>query len=126
MRLEASLGRALKGTGKTVDFSGDWKNELNSVVHLTQTNAVLSGTYESTVSGGGSATTGDLVGYVDGDLISFVVHWRHFQAITAWVGQLDPNASQDSLVTLWQMTKQVSAGDEWQSINAGTDTFVRA
>jgi hypothetical protein len=125
MSQEMSLGRALGGTGRPIDFSGTWKNELGSQVVIAQTNGVLSGTYESAVSSGGTKTTGDLQGYVDGDLISFVVHWRDFQAITAWVGQLDPKASQETINTLWQMTKQVAQGDEWASINAGADYFTR-
>jgi len=116
-----ALGRALPGTGKTIDFSGTWVNELGSEVELVQTGGMLSGTYESAVSSGNTTTTGDLQGYVDGDLISFVVHWRNFQAITAWVGQLDKNGA--TMNTLWQMTKQVDIGDEWASINAGADYF---
>lgn len=120
-----ALARSSAGTGTTYDFSGTWENELGSGMVLTQANDVLSGTYQSAVSGGGGSTTGDLQGYVDGDLISVIVHWRDFQAITAWVGQLVPNAQPDQILTLWQMTNQVAQGDEWQSINAGTDTFVR-
>lgn len=125
MLQEKALGGALGGTGPIVDFSGTWVNELGSQVVLTQTNGQLTGTYESAVSGGGSRTTGDLLGYVDGDLISFVVHWCDFQAITAWVGQLAPNAAQVTINTLWQMTKQVAVGEEWASINAGADYFTR-
>ena len=77
------------------------------------------------VSSSNTKTVGDLLGYVDGDLISFVVHWRDFQAITAWVGQLDPTAKKQTIKTLWQMTKQVASGEEWASINAGSDTFMR-
>jgi len=125
MLQEKALGRALVGTGATYDFSGTWTNELGSGMILTQTNDTVSGTYESSVSGGGGSTTGDLQGYGDGDLIAFVVHWRSFQAITAWVGQLVPNSSPAQILTLWQMTQQVAVGDEWQSINAGTDTFTQ-
>jgi hypothetical protein len=123
MHLEKTLARALTGTGATIDFSGDWRNELKSVMHLKQQHGSLSGTYESAVSGGGGTTVGDLLGYVDGSLISFVVHWRDFQAITAWVGQLDPQAA--TINTLWQMTKAVEPGSEWASINAGADYFTR-
>lgn len=122
---ENSLVRATTGTGAPVDFSGTWINELKSAVVLLQRDNVLSGTYESAVSSGGAKTTGDLQGYVDGDLISFVVHWRDFQAITAWVGQLAPQATTDTINTLWQMAKQVAVGDEWASINAGADSFTR-
>lgn len=124
MLQEKSLARATSGTGAPVNFSGKWKNELLSEVVLAQNGDQLSGTYESAVSSGGSRTTGDLLGYVDGDLISFVVHWRDFQAITAWVGQLDPKTP-SQINTLWQMTKQVAEGDEWASINAGADYFTK-
>ena len=120
---EKSLGRAKAGTGSAVDFTGTWVNELKSEVTINQVGAVLSGTYESAVSAGSASTVGDLQGYVDGDLISFVVHWRDFQAVTAWVGQLEPQASTKRINTLWQMTKQVAAGEEWASINAGADYF---
>lgn len=121
MKVEHTLQRAKAGTGAKVDFSGNWKNELTSSMTVFQNGSVVSGTYTSAVSGGGVSTSGDLAGYVDGDLMAFVVHWRDFQAITSWVGQLEGG----SLKTLWQMTKQVDAGEEWSSINAGSDVFVR-
>jgi hypothetical protein len=117
------MAGALPGTGAPVDFSGDWVNELKSEMHLTQKNGSLSGTYESAVSESGDQTVGDLLGYVDGNLISVVVHWRDFQAITAWVGQIDPTTQK--INTLWQMTKAVDPGSEWASINAGADYFTR-
>jgi len=124
MLLEKSLSRALAGTGAAVDFSGIWKNELGSKMTLSQKNDVLSGTYESAVSAGGQPTSGDLQGYVDGNLIAFVVHWKQFQAITAWVGQTNPKNSKQ-ISTLWQMTSKVGAGEEWASINAGADYFTK-
>lgn len=121
MSQETSLKRAAAGSGRSVDFTGTWVNELGSRAILKQTHSALGGVYESAVSSDGSSTKGDLTGHVDGDLISFVVHWRDFQAITAWVGQLTPSGSE--LKTLWQMTKQVDAQEEWSSINAGADVF---
>ncbi|PHV13143.1 avidin/streptavidin family protein [Chitinimonas sp. BJB300] len=125
MRQEHALEHALAGTGKVIDFSGKWVNELESAMTVVQTNGVLSGTYESKKSSTGATAIGDLVGYVDGDLISFTVHWRAFQAITAWVGQLDSKAKKQTIHTLWQLTKQVVPGEEWASINAGSDSFTR-
>ncbi|MFC4159069.1 avidin/streptavidin family protein [Chitinimonas lacunae] len=124
MSHEQMLRRAQPGIGPIVNFSGVWKNELGSKAVLEQDNMRLSGTYESAVSADGHKTTGELRGYVNGDLISFVVHWREFQAITAWVGQLLPGSS-TALKTLWQMTSQVAPGEEWASINAGSDLFKR-
>lgn len=125
MLQEKALGKAKSGTGKLIDFTGTWVNELQSTMTIAQTGNLLTGTYESTVSADGSSTQGDLQGYADGDLIAFVVHWQDFQAITSWVGQLDPNARTETINTLWQMTSQTPAGDEWASINAGSDFFTR-
>jgi hypothetical protein len=121
---EKVLARAAAGTGTFVDFSGTWMNELGSQMTLSQENDVVQGTYQSAVSSGGSQTSGSLLGYVDGGLISFIVHWDQFQAITAWVGQLQP-ADLRHLNTLWQMTSQVGPGEEWASINAGADHFTK-
>jgi hypothetical protein len=126
MLQEKALARAKAGTGTIIDFSGTWINELGSKVSLVQANDTLTGTYTSAVSSGGSSTVGDLLGYVDGNLIAFVVHWRDFQAISTWAGQLEPHAQKETIKTLWQMTKQVPDGDEWASINAGSDIFTRS
>lgn len=125
MLQEKSLSRAIQGTGQSINFAGTWVNELGSEMVLVQANDEISGQYESAVSSSGTKTRGALQGYVDGDLISFVVHWDEFQAITSWVGQLDPGAKEETIRTLWQMTKQVAAGEEWSSINSGADTFTR-
>jgi Avidin family len=125
MLLEKALLRATAGTGTAVDFTGDWVNELGSTANITQSSDALTGSYESAVSSNGTKATGVLVGYADGDLIAFTVHWDKFQAITSWVGQLVPNTPNDTIKTLWQMTKQVDLGEEWASINAGSDTFTR-
>jgi hypothetical protein len=123
---EKAIERAAKGSGNPIDFSGSWKNELGSTATFVQKGAVLSGKYQSAVSESGTRATGVIAGFVNGDLISFVVRWDEYQAITAWVGQLDPAASVQTINTLWQMTKQVAQGDEWASINAGADYFTRA
>ena len=102
MLLERSVMRAAEGTGGPVDFSGDWKNELGSVATFVQKGDTLSGKYVSAVSEGGTSASGVLSGLVDGDLISFVVHWDDFQAITAWVGQLAPKAPTQTIHTPWQ------------------------
>lgn len=125
MSHELALSHALPGTGPAANFAGDWKNELTSTMTLVQTNDVVTGLYESAVSGSDTTTKGDLQGYVDGSVVSFTVHWRDFQAITAWVGRLATVGGVDTITTLWQMTKQVAPGDEWASINAGADTFTR-
>ena len=112
MTHEKALARAKAGTGKSVDFTGSWANEHGSEMKLTQAaDGSLQGSYISAVSGGKGSTNGVLSGFVDGTLVSFVVHWVQFQAITAWVGQLVPGSAPDTVSSLWQMTKAVETGD---------------
>jgi hypothetical protein len=125
MHHDQALAKAKAGTGAPVNFTGTWINELGSQVAFVQTGNALAGIYQSAVSTGGTSTTGNVLGYVDGDLIGFAVHWISFQAITVWAGQLQPNTGIDTIKTLWQMTNQVDPGDEWASINAGSDIFTR-
>lgn len=126
MLLENTLARSTKGTGTPFDFTGTWTNELGSTATFVQNGASLQGDYVSAVSEDGSSTKGTITGFADGDLIAFVVHWDEFQAITSWVGQITPGTVAPTISTLWQMTKQVDPGEEWASINAGADSFVRA
>lgn len=102
------------------NVAGSWENELGSVARFIQEDNVLSGTYYSSVSEGSDAATGTIQGYVNGNVISFVVTWTNFAAITAWVGTCTDSAQ---ITTLWQMVSVTDSADEWQSINAGADTF---
>ncbi|NKE48623.1 avidin [Roseomonas frigidaquae] len=111
-----------------VDFSGVWRNQLGSRATLTVTNGTVAGAYESAVSGEGQPITGQLTGYVNGDLISFVVNWPT-AALTAWVGQMVNDDGHDVIITLWHMTTNIPEAAEptrmWQSVFAGTDRFRR-
>ena len=101
MSQEKALVSSLAGTGKARDFSGTWVNELTSEMTIVQSGDGLVGEYKSAKSSDGHETKGKLVGYVDGTLISFVVHWDDFQAITAWVGEIDQKAATETINTLW-------------------------
>ena len=111
-----------------VNFGGTWRNQLGSTVDFTVNGSVISGTYTSAVSSGGTSISGPVSGYINGDLIAFSVLWPS-AAITAWVGQLTIESGVDAIKTLWQMTTNVPDADEptglWASIYAGADTFKR-
>lgn len=112
----------------TPDFSGKWGNQLSSTMALTVNGSLVTGVYESAVSGGGGSIKGDLTGFVNGDLISFVVKWPS-ASITAWVGQLISEGGREVIVTLWHMTTNTPESEEptgiWKSVYAGTDRFHR-
>lgn len=116
--------------GATVDFAGAWKNQLGSVMTLTVTGQGVSGRYVSPVSGGSGAVEGAIAGYVDGDLIAFVVNWDTTASLTAWTGQLVGGGAGATLKTLWHLVMNVPDPDEatglWQSTFAGADVFTRA
>ncbi len=129
MQHESALVRTAKiAAVAPVNFSGKWRNELQSVVDFKVKGSSITGTYESAVSGGGTPIKGPLTGYINGDLIAFSVNWST-AAITAWVGQLTTENGRETIKTLWQMTKNVEDANEptglWASINAGADEFVR-
>jgi|AAFX01.1.fsa_nt_gi avidin family protein len=112
----------------SLNFAGVWKNQYGSKMTLTVSGSKLTGKYESAVSGGGAPITGDLCGFINGDVIAFTVNWPS-PAITAWVGQMVNDNGNDVIPTLWQMTMNIADANEptgmWQSIYAGTDRFHR-
>ncbi|WP_315739233.1 MULTISPECIES: avidin/streptavidin family protein [unclassified Bradyrhizobium] len=125
MRLEPALSRSMPAT-EPLNIGGDWKNELRSEMHLDQNGATLTGHYKSYKNDAGQiAAEGPLVGWVSGKLVAFSVNWNGLDSITSWVGQHIEDQDGPRLVTLWQMTKAVPDGSEWESINAGADTFWR-
>lgn len=114
----------------TVDFSGRWNNQLNSEMDLTITGQKVSGRYKSIVSSSGASVEGDIAGYVDRDLIAFVVNWDTTASLTAWTGQMVNEGGQVSIPTLWHLVMDIADGPQedeglWQSTVAGADTFVR-
>lgn len=123
------ITKAAATAGATIDFSGDWVNELGSTMKLVMAGQTLTGAYESPVSGGGGSVKGDLVGFVDGDLISFVVNWTTPASLTAWTGQLVDVAGKDVIKTLWLLVQNVDDVSEpnglWKSTLAGDDDFRR-
>jgi hypothetical protein len=72
---------------------------------------------------------GTLTGYINGDLISFIVRWDKSASITAWVGHHVVEDRIEAIETLWQMTTQTPSAENpnelWHSVFAGADRFTR-
>ena len=81
-----------------------------------------------TVSGGGGTVTGLLVGWADGQVVSFSVNWPQ-PSITAWVGHLVTEDGNDAIETLWNLATTLPNPDDpaelWDSVLTGADRFVR-
>ncbi len=126
---KAILQAAPSSGAATVNFSGAWRNQLGSVMILTVAGQRVTGTYSSPVSSDGSSVNGELVGFVDGDLITFVVNWTTPASLTAWTGQLLSTGGRDVIKTLWLLVQNVPDASEpnglWQSTLTGADDFER-
>lgn len=114
----------------TVDFSGKWKNQLNSEMDLVITGQKVTGRYKSLVSSGGSTVEGEITGYVDRDLIAIVVNWDTTASLTSWTGQMVDEGGTETIETLWHLVMDIAEGPAegaaiWQSTFAGADTFAR-
>ena len=127
---ESALGSVKAAAAAPANIAGRWRNELGSWTdfHVSAV-GLLSGHYHSAVGlNGGPVDSDDLTGYVQGDLVSFMVRWPD-AAITSWVGRhkVDEATGDASIETLWQMTLMNSdgVGGFWHSILAGADHFSR-
>jgi hypothetical protein len=108
-------------------FSGSWKNQLKSVMHLQVQGGHVVGTYITAV-GDPDEKESELIGFVLGDLITFTVNFG--KSLAAWSGQIQTAAGQvDELVTMWHLIVDVPDEQEekvmWKDTYAGSDRFTR-
>jgi len=113
-----------------VDFNGAWYNDMGSVAVLSVTDGQVSGTYRTNVGQPDKSQSFPLIGFVQGDQITFTVNFKTYGSMTAWVGQLvldDKGAPY--IRTLWHLTKDIEDAKEtddiWGSIRTGASTFRR-
>ena len=137
MKHEVALSKALstqnekKPAAAPSGFDGVWKNQLGSSMDLKIDGANVTGIYTSKKSLKKDAreAIGDIVGFVDDDIISLVVKWRGVSAMTSWVGQIVTQNKKDSLSTLWHLISNTPEEQEedlaWAAILTGADIFHR-
>lgn len=137
MRHEAALsGAATRKDGAEIKaapsgFDGVWKNQLGSSMDLTIDEGKVTGTYTSkkSLKKDGGEALGDIVGFVDDDIISIVVKWREVSAMTSWVGQVVSKDGKEILSTLWHLISNTPEEAEedfaWAAVLTGADAFHR-
>jgi hypothetical protein len=123
------LAEAIPNSTSNPDFSGLWRNQMQSTMDLTVNANDVSGVYTSASSAAhGGPIAGTLNGYAAGDLISFLVLWPGGSQ-TAWVGQMVGDESHPAIRTLWHLVTNVPDAEEpnelWTSTYAGADEFTR-
>lgn len=110
--------------------AGQWVNERGSAVTLSCDGARLSGVYNTNVGAPDKGQSFPLVGWAEGDNVSFTVNFKGYGSITAWVGQVEKSGGKERLKTLWHLTRDIEdsqeAEDMWKSVTAGASVFTRA
>jgi len=114
-----------------VDFSGRWTNKLGAEITLKMEGHALSGTYRVQVGTAGRIEDFPLVGFANGDIVSFVVDWGRYGTMMAWVGQhADEPGGGERLEAMWHMTRNIAENTEaralWGAFLSGSDSLIRA
>lgn len=110
-----------------MDFSGRWVNTRNSVLELQQNNNALTGTFDSGVSDGGQVIQAPIVGWANGDRISFTATYEMFGTVVAWVGQLRGEPGNPVIDAHFLHETDIPDANElnelWASTRTGSDQF---
>ncbi len=112
---------------KSALFEGQWINDRNSSVTFIETKGVLSGYYQTALGQPDKSKKFPLIGFVEGDQITFTVNFKGYGSLTSWTGQLSEDNDGPYIRTLWHLTRDVADTKEnddlWQSITAGASDF---
>ncbi|XP_016160920.1 PREDICTED: avidin-like [Ficedula albicollis] len=102
---------ALGAHGKKCNLTGDWKNDLgsNMTIYEVKENGDLTGTYLTSVSGGGGEIipppllgSQHLPDQLNQPTFGFTVHWSTTDTISVFTGQcFVDNEGKEILKTMW-------------------------
>lgn len=109
---------------------GKWHNKLCSEMEIKTVDAatgLLGGEYRTGVGQPGPADVYRLTGFINGDLIGFVVNWgkpvnaggKVSDSVTSWSGQHTTVGGKDLIKTFWQLAVNVKDADEMEELWAG-------
>jgi hypothetical protein len=126
----STIGRPAGSPAPTVNFTGVWRNELQSVMTLTvDAQGNVAGKYKTGVGSPGPTEEFDLTGFASGDLLSFTVNFGRYGSLTSWAGQHTVENGSEVIKTLWLLARNVKDPDEpndlWGAILTGYDNFQR-
>lgn len=112
-----------------MDFSGEWVNTKNSVLELTQVDNRITGTFDSGVSDGGQPILAPIVGWANGDRVSFTATYEVYGTVVAWVGQVRGEPGNPVIDAHFLHESEIPDGQEaewlWASTKTGSDQFAK-
>lgn len=112
-----------------MNFSGSWRNTKNSLLEIVQNGNALTGTFDSGVSDGGQIIKAPIVGWVNGDRVSFTATYEVFGTVVAWVGQVRGEPGNPVIDAHFLHESDIIDSDEvenlWASTRTGSDQFTK-
>ena len=112
------------------DLTGQWVNELGSVLVIEQTNpdGSIIGEYRSSTGVDGKVFP--LQGWINNygpdsegpPSIAFSVRWEGYESITSWTGSCDADDTGPRIKTLWHLVRP-NQEFEWERIIANSSVF---
>jgi hypothetical protein len=117
------------GPYMAVDFTGTWKNQLDSTLELKVTGGIITGRFELGVGDDGSTLWIQISGRVLDDLITFNAVYERYGTVISWVGQHTEQSGVGKIKTHWIHATNVTDNQAqewmWFSNIIGSDIFTR-
>jgi hypothetical protein len=109
-----------------MDFTGKWTNKKDSVLELNQDGNSLTGTFDSGVADGGEVIV-PVVGWANGDRVTFAATYEKFGTVVAWTGQVTGEPGNPVIHTHFLHETDIPEAQEgeylWASTKVGNDQF---
>jgi hypothetical protein len=100
------------------DSSQNYRNQAGSTMTLyISDRGEITGSY-TTALGCGVGIDRSLVGWKNGNAITFIVNFGECGSLTSWVGHIQDNGD---IVTIWTLAR---GGESWDAKLTGTSTFM--
>ncbi len=124
----AACAKAQNAPSADSPFQGSWINDAGSLVTFTLKDGDVHGTYQTNVGQPDKNQSFALIGFTQGDQITFTVNFKGYGSMTAWTGQLTTDKNDKPYIrTLWHLTKDIEDDKErediWKSIITGASNF---
>lgn len=110
-----------------MNIEGKWSNTKDSLLELTQNGNSITGTFDSGVGDGGLVIKAPIVGWVNGDRVTFAATYEAFGTVVAWVGQVRGEPGNPVIDAHFLHESNVLESEEteklWASTRTGSDQF---
>lgn len=111
-------------------FHGIWKDEHGSTMVLNQRANSLQGHYETAFNPNGEREQFELSGFVNNDLVCFIVDFGQHESLASWVGQLATDEFEEEVIrSAWLLGQNLIDPKNPNSIKgaalSGTNEFRR-